>query len=138
MQGKIKHSSFMKYHPCPILMMYGKVCINFGSTLNVKKNRIYFHPGRNKNFQNILTYRYNLCFMTRFSKFILAIATYTFIVTVMSFVINYLSKDESAVQVLSSGIVIYGTIITIYTLLFHLLIVFVSFIIKAIKSQDNE
>jgi len=37
-QGKIKHSSFMKYPPCPILMMYGKDCINFGSTLNVKKN----------------------------------------------------------------------------------------------------
>ena len=76
--------------------------------------------------------------MTRFSKFILAIATYTFIVTVVSFVINFLSKDGGAVQVRSSGIVLYGTIITIDTLLFHLLIVFVSFIIKAIKSQDNE
>ena len=76
--------------------------------------------------------------MTRFSKFILAIATYTFIVTVVSFVINYLSKDESAVQVLSSGIVIYGTIITIFTLLFHLLIFIISLIIKAIKHQDHE
>jgi len=76
--------------------------------------------------------------MTRLSKFILAIATYTLIFTFVSFAINFLSKEESAVQVLSSGIVLYGTIITIYTLLFHLLIVFVSFIIKAIKSQDNE
>ena len=76
--------------------------------------------------------------MNRFSKFILVIATYTLIGTFVSFVINFLSKEESAVQVLSSGIVLYGTIITIYTLLFHLLIVFVSFIIKAIKSQDNE
>jgi hypothetical protein len=76
--------------------------------------------------------------MTRFSKFILAIATYTFIVTVVSFVINFLSKDESAVQVRSSGIVIYGTIITIFTLLFHLLIFIISLIIKAIKHQDHE
>jgi|KBSMisStaDraftv2_1062788.scaffolds.fasta_scaffold1490208_2 hypothetical protein len=76
--------------------------------------------------------------MTRFSKFILAIATYTFIVTVVSFVINFLSKDESAVQVRSSGIVIYGTIITIFTLLFHLLIFVISLIIKAIKHQDHE
>jgi len=76
--------------------------------------------------------------MTRFSKFLLAIATYTFIVTVVSFVINFLSKDESAVQVRSSGIVIYGTIITIFTLLFHLLIFVISLIIKAIKHQDHE
>ena len=76
--------------------------------------------------------------MTRISKFILAIATYTFIVTVVSFVINFLSKDESAVQVRSSGIVLYGTIITIFILLFHLLIVFISLIIKAIKHHDHE
>jgi len=76
--------------------------------------------------------------MTRFSKFILAIATYALIVTFIFFVINFLSTEESAVQALSSGIVLYGTIITIYTLLFHLLIVFVSFIIKTIKSQGNE
>ena len=76
--------------------------------------------------------------MTRFSKFLLAIATYTFIVTVVSFVINFLSKDGGAVQVRSSGIVIYGTIITIFTLLFHLLIFVISLIIKAIKHQDHE
>ena len=74
--------------------------------------------------------------MTRFSKFILAIATYTFIVTVVSFVINFLSKEESPIQVISSGVTIYGTIITIYILLFHLLIVFVSFIIKTINFRS--
>ena len=36
--GKIKHSSFMKYHPCPTLMIYGKNFINFGSALNVTKS----------------------------------------------------------------------------------------------------
>ena len=77
--------------------------------------------------------------MTRFSKFILAIATYALIVTVVSLIIGFLNnKDEGAIQALSSGVTIYGTIITIYTLLFHLLIVFVSFIIKTIKSEDNE
>jgi len=29
----------MKYRQCPILMMYGKDFINFGSTLNVTKSR---------------------------------------------------------------------------------------------------
>jgi hypothetical protein len=76
--------------------------------------------------------------MTRFSKLILTIATYTFIVTVLSLIIGFLSTEEGTVQAISSGITIYGTIITIYTLLFHLLIVFISFIIKTINHQDNE
>jgi hypothetical protein len=76
--------------------------------------------------------------MTRFSKLILTIATYTFIVTVLSLIIGFLSTEEGTVQAISSGITIYGTIIAIYTLLFHLLIVFISFIIKTINHQDNE
>ena len=76
--------------------------------------------------------------MNRFPRFILAIATYSLIVTFVSIVIGFLSKEEGPIQGISSGVTIYGTIITIYTLLFHLLIVFVSFIIKTIKSEDNE
>ena len=76
--------------------------------------------------------------MTRFSKLILTIATYTFIVTVLSLIIGFLGTEEGTVQAISSGITIYGTIITIYTLLFHLLIVFISFIIKTINHHDNE
>src|SRR5436190_432077 len=32
----------MNYPLCPILMMYGKGCINFGSTLNVTKSKLHF------------------------------------------------------------------------------------------------
>ena len=71
--------------------------------------------------------------MGKFPKLILTIATYSFIVTLISLIIGFLSKEDSTVQSISSGIGLYGTIITIYVLLFHLLIVFISFIIKSIK-----
>jgi len=75
--------------------------------------------------------------MGKFPKLILTIATYSFIVTLISLIIGFLSKEDSTVQSISSGIGLYGTIITIYVLLFHLLIVFISFIIKNINKQDN-
>jgi len=75
--------------------------------------------------------------MGKFPKLILTIATYSFIVTLISLIIGFLSKEDSTVQSISYGITIYGTIITIYVLLFHLLIVFISFIIKNINRQDK-
>jgi len=78
-----------------------------------------------------------LAFIIKFSKLILTIATYSFIVSLISLIIGFLSKEDSTVQSISSGITLYGTIITIYLLLFHLLGVFISFIIKNINKQDN-
>jgi len=75
--------------------------------------------------------------MNRFSKFILTIATNSLIVTFVSLIIGNLSKEDSTAQAISSGITLYGTIITINILLFHLLIVFISFIIKLINHKDD-
>ena len=73
----------------------------------------------------------------KFSKRILTIATYTFVITFISLIIGFLSKEGSFAQAIFDGIGLYGTIITFYILLFHLLIVLISFIVKIIKGQDN-
>ena len=76
--------------------------------------------------------------MARFSKRILTLATYSLLVTFLSLIICFLSNEESTAQVIFSGVSLYGTIITIYILMLHLLFVFISFIIKIIKQQDNK
>ena len=76
--------------------------------------------------------------MAKFSKRILTIATYTLIATFISSIIGFLSKEDSLAQAMFYGIGLYGTIITFYILLFHLLIVLISFIGNIINGQDNK
>lgn len=75
--------------------------------------------------------------MAKFSKLILTIATNSFLISFISAIISDLSTEESLLQGIFSGIALYGTIITVYILLFHLLIVFISFIIKVIRNHED-
>ena len=75
--------------------------------------------------------------MNKFPKFILNIATYSFVVTLISLIIDNLSTEDSTTHAITSGITLYGTIITIYLLLFHLLLTVIAFIINLIKNEDH-
>lgn len=73
----------------------------------------------------------------KFSKFILNVAIYSFFVSIISLIIGFLSKEDSPTQANSYGIALFGTIITICILLFHLFITVISFIINLIKKDHS-
>ena len=92
---------------------------------------------QNKKYLNLQIITINLRFMKKFPKFILNIATWSFIISLFAFGISYISKDSDNVQGYFSGIAFYGTIITVYILLFHLFLVTISFIVNLINRQDD-
>ena len=75
--------------------------------------------------------------MIKFPKFILNVATWSLVISLTSLFIGFLSKEESTAQGISYGIALYGTIITINLLLFHLLLTVISFIINLIRHKDR-
>lgn len=73
----------------------------------------------------------------KFPRFILNIATSSLIISLISVIIGFLSKEESTTQGTSYGIALYGTIITINLLLLHLILTVIAFIIDLIRHKDR-
>jgi hypothetical protein len=74
--------------------------------------------------------------MAKLSKLVLRILTNSFIVSVLSLLIGFLCTPGSFIQQVFNGIGLYGTIITVYIFLFHLLVIFISFIVKWVDKQS--
>ena len=76
--------------------------------------------------------------MTRFSKFLLKILTNSLIISAVSLMVGYLSREGSPVQKIFGGIGFYGAIITFYIFLFHLLMVLFIYLLRWSEKQNGE
>jgi len=76
--------------------------------------------------------------MTKFSKLILRIATNSFVTSLIFLIGGFFSKEESTEQSILDGIGFYGIIITVFILLFHLLVTVIFSIIRFINKLDRE
>ena len=68
--------------------------------------------------------------MQKVSKYIYLLLTNVFMFSVVSFLLACLGGDESFLETWFSGMALYGTIISIYLLFIHVVVLILSLILK--------